>query len=77
MTALRDLMLVALADGGEHGLREDQLAAAVCASPEIAPRRVSATCEMLMANGEIERRGEGTNEIPYTYHLPEGRVPRL
>lgn len=77
MVALGDRVLAALADAGATGLSEEQLAATLFGSPEANRLHFPSVCESLMANGEIERHGEGTADVSYTYHLPNGRVPRL
>jgi hypothetical protein len=77
MITLRDRVLTVLADAGENGLREEQLAAVIFHSAQDHGFELSSACESLMANGEIERHGKGTDDIPYTYRLPNGRVPRL
>ncbi|TCR68246.1 hypothetical protein [Bosea sp. BK604] len=77
MLAFADKLMAILADGGEEGFTEQDLALALFGSPQDDRQLLAETCERLMANGEIERRGEGTQAAPYTYHLPVDRLPRL
>lgn len=78
MVALADRVLAVLAEGGHEGFTETDLAVALFGSADgHTLQQMSAICERMMANGDIERRGDGTLDRPYTYHLPEGRLPRL
>lgn len=58
-------LMAALAEAGDTGLTETQTGAP---ADELA---------RLMANGEIVRRGGGTEDEPYTFHLPNDGAPRL
>ncbi len=77
MVSLADRLMAELADAGDGGATEARLAGTIFGSEQADRQRLAALCEELMANGEIERRGEGTARAPYTYHLPEDRLPRL
>ena len=54
------------------GLTEAELAQAIFGM-EGYQQRVSSTCRLMIAQGQIERHGDGGRTDPFTYHLPEAR----
>lgn len=61
----------------QDGLGEAELSSSVFGSPTGHLDQLSQTLERLIGAGEIVRRGAGSDDEPYTYHLPDGAVPRL
>lgn len=54
------------------GLTESELALAIFGMKGYQ-QRVNSTCRLLIARGEIERRGDGGQTDPFTYHLPTNK----
>lgn len=51
------------------GLTEAELAQAIFGMDGYQ-QRVNSTCRLMIARGEVERRGDGGPSDPFTYHLP-------
>lgn len=54
------------------GLTEAQLARAIFGQDGYQ-QRVNSTCRLMLARGEVERRGKGGPSDPFTYHRPRDR----
>ncbi|SIQ52499.1 hypothetical protein SAMN05880590_1052 [Rhizobium sp. RU35A] len=56
----------------QPGLTESELARSIFGMDGYQ-QRVNSTCRLLVAKGEIERRGNGGPSDPYTYHFPAAK----
>jgi hypothetical protein len=73
MTALQEVLLFLIKNG--PGRTEAELAVAIYGLNGYQ-QQVNQDCRLLVARGEVERRGIGVSGDPYRYYASEHVIPR-